>query len=367
MERKPDSQWPALRRPVLGVRCKARLSAQQGRVTWLGVAPSGAHNLIGQRRLDRIDLFRSVFDDGAIATATVDLDSRYIRMNPAFLQITGGSPVGVSRTSTVGQIRAADTATVENLVLRLAAAASSKRMTEQCVLGPEGQIIWLEVHMTVARDCYQRPRRLILQVHDITARRETERHLMTSAHQDSLTGLANRAVFKGLLEAAIGRSLSTDDGLAVLFIDLDGFKAINDTHGHLVGDALLEAVARRLSAQVRSPFVAARFGGDEFTILGERVDTDAVMQMGARIVASVARPFQIGALHLSMSASIGVSVSTLAGTDASEMLGQADCAMYAAKRRGGGCCELFNPELSYPWTPSLSRSEPLAGLEQAQR
>jgi diguanylate cyclase (GGDEF)-like protein len=171
--------------------------------------------------------------------------------------------------------------------------------------------------------------------------------LQTLAFRDSLTGLANRLLFDDRLKQAVQR---VDDKvgscrLAVLFVDLDGFKPVNDSWGHVHGDELLRQAAQRLLLLARNGDTLARVGGDEFVLLIEDAGTPASCLLTAqRIVDALGAPFSIGEHALRLSASVGIVLYPDHG-DAARLLAHADAAMYAAKRSGGNCCTLFEPRM----------------------
>ena len=166
-------------------------------------------------------------------------------------------------------------------------------------------------------------------------RKRAEARLVYLAHYDPLTGLANRALFSERLEQALVHAPKHRARIAVLFLDLDRFKEVNDSRGHDIGDLLLQQVAARLSGCVRDGETVARLGGDEFTILLEGVrrldDATAVAQ---RIIAAFDAPFDLEGRSTSLSTSIGVAISSEAGTSAEDLLERADRAMYRAKKAG---------------------------------
>ncbi|MCO5099483.1 MAG: GGDEF domain-containing protein [Burkholderiaceae bacterium] len=158
------------------------------------------------------------------------------------------------------------------------------------------------------------------------------------AGTDSLTRLSNRGAFLDQLS----QTLSSDDPqsrrVAILFIDMDGFKAVNDLYGHRIGDELLRVVGERLSACVRATDVVARLGGDEFACLVRHCGArERVAQVAGKVFDALREPYQFGALRLHVQASIGVATSPDDGTDAIVLLDRADASMYQAKRRGSGC------------------------------
>jgi diguanylate cyclase (GGDEF)-like protein/PAS domain S-box-containing protein len=176
---------------------------------------------------------------------------------------------------------------------------------------------------------------------DITERRALEQRLRAAAHTDPLTSLANRTLFSERLEAAAAAGDAT-----VLLLDLDGFKGVNDTLGHAVGDRVLVEVAARMRAACRRGDLVARLGGDEFVVLLDRAGAqgDAAEQLAARLVEVLAQPFDLGARTACLGASIGVARLLVPGS-ADELLRDADVAMYAAKGHGKGRYQVFEPRL----------------------
>jgi diguanylate cyclase (GGDEF)-like protein len=173
-------------------------------------------------------------------------------------------------------------------------------------------------------------------------RQRAERRLARLALRDPLTGLPNRVLFADRLEQALARGSRGSGGEqpALMFVDLDGFKAVNDRHGHLVGDELLVEVARRLRGELRSADTVARLGGDEFVVLCESVaGPPAAMALAERLAEVVAAPYALSSTMAAVTAAIGVAVAE-ADEDAGELLRRADAAMYGAKRDGRGRCAL---------------------------
>jgi len=171
---------------------------------------------------------------------------------------------------------------------------------------------------------------------DITRVKTVERQLRSKAENDVLTGLPNRALFFDRLSRALAQARETEHGVGVLFLDVDRFKAINDTHGHAAGDAVLVEFAKRLRGAVRASDTVARLGGDEFAILLPKLDGVAPAErIAADILAAIAVPFAIGALYVRVGTSIGVALSTR--HDSPEALvGRADRKLYHAKAAGRG-------------------------------
>ncbi|MFP5327402.1 MAG: GGDEF domain-containing protein [Acidimicrobiia bacterium] len=174
-----------------------------------------------------------------------------------------------------------------------------------------------------------------------TERHDLEQRLSSLAFSDALTGLPTRSLFQTRLEQAVARSARTGSSIAVCFCDLDGFKQINDTLGHLAGDDVLVRASERVHAAVRASDTVARWGGDEFVILVEDTDDEITNTVCSRLVAAVEDhiPAPDGA-RMHLSASIGVAVATGGSRSPHALLAHADAALYRAKRRGRGSVEI---------------------------
>ena len=178
---------------------------------------------------------------------------------------------------------------------------------------------------------------------EITLRKQAEKQLLHNAFHDSLTNLPNRALFMDRLRHAIAHKTTRNDYLfAVLFLDMDGFKIINDSLGHVLGDQLLIAIARRLEACLRSEDTIARLGGDEFVILIEDIkDINNLTDVADRIQETVRSPFNLGGHEVFITTSIGIALSTTVSNQPEEILRDADTAMYRAKTLGKARYEVF--------------------------
>lgn len=201
----------------------------------------------------------------------------------------------------------------------------------------EGHFVWGLLNRSLVRDDRGDPLYFISQVQDISGRKALEEQLLRRAHHDSLTGLHNRLAFEEQLERALSFTERNEGSLALLFLDLDDFKHVNDTLGHGVGDRLLVEVANRLLGCVRAGDTVARIGGDEFCVLLEGLaDTGGALQAAERAKRSLEAPLVLGAHHIPrLTASIGVVVKGPGERrTAGQMLDEADAAMYRAKRSG---------------------------------
>ena len=204
-----------------------------------------------------------------------------------------------------------------------------------------------QLQATLERELARRPR-LELEVFDLqtglsqaraelAGTRAGEQQARHQALHDGLTALPNRGHFRDRLDLALGHPLAKQSPLTVFFLDLDGFKQVNDQHGHAVGDDLLRIVATRLARSLRADDMVCRWGGDEFAgLLLGAIEPSSLAQMAGKLVNAVSAPMQIGALRLSIRPSIGLAMAPADGTTAEVLLRHADAALVRAKRRGGG-------------------------------
>ncbi len=202
----------------------------------------------------------------------------------------------------------------------------------------------MEIHQSLIRD----PKGAVTGMRtarvDITERERAEEQLVRNAFSDALTGLANRALLRDRLDRALKRQIRHPDYLfAVLFLDLDRFKLVNDSLGHTIGDELLRAVARRLEKCLRSQDTVARLGGDEFTMFLEdiRDETDAT-RVAERVHKDLRAPFQVAGHEVFTTSSIGIALSSTGYTQPEDLLRDADTAMYRAKSLGKACYSMFD-------------------------
>lgn len=207
----------------------------------------------------------------------------------------------------------------------------------------DGSYLWVEVSAGPYRGSSGRIVGTLAVVKDMSERRKLEERLRYQAFHDPLTGLANRALFIDRLRRALSRSGSDGSRVAVLFMDLDDFKVINDSLGHDWGDRALELVAERLRSRLRPRDLIARLGGDEFAVLLEQADEEEAVGVARRIEEGFGTPIQLGGLRWPVRVSVGIATG-VAGQEPLELLRQADMAMYRAKARGKAGHQVFGVE-----------------------
>ncbi len=206
----------------------------------------------------------------------------------------------------------------------------------------DGSEVLLRIRKIGVHDSAGRPQFIVGVGEDITARRRAEAQIEQLAHYDPLTGLPNRALFQTEFKRALAAAAGTGDALAVLCVDLDHFKTVNDTLGHNLGDALLEQAAKRLKRCVREGDLAARLGGDEFAVLQRGFpDQAACARLAHRIVEAMAEPFEVSGHQVVIGASVGIAIYGDHGVEAEDLLKNADLALYRVKRNGRGGCHFF--------------------------
>ena len=205
---------------------------------------------------------------------------------------------------------------------------------------PDGQVVWVQDRSTVLRDPDGEPSFIQGVLHDITPTKEAEIRMHHLAHHDVLTGLPNRAMFEEHLEFAVARARRQGTAVAVLFTDLDGFKAVNDELGHAAGDDMLKEIAVRMRHATRDTDLVARFGGDEFLVLLADLDIApgapeaAVRTVADRIATQVGRPFRLRDRTIESSISVGACLFPHEASDGDNLMRLADAAMYDQKRLG---------------------------------
>jgi diguanylate cyclase (GGDEF)-like protein/PAS domain S-box-containing protein len=267
--------------------------------------------------------------------------------NPAAARIFGCAPhqlAGMRIGELVGMPESAGPLGEPGRASALAFAALPRQSLHEVVgRRPDGTTFPLELSVADLPE----PHRLVVTLRDITARKATEEQIRYHATHDALTGLPNRVLFNDRLANALNHGARHHEMLAVLFLDLDRFKIINDTLGHTVGDTLLVALSRRLCTAVRAEDTIARMGGDEFIFIlrGLKSAEDAI-KPAQKILEAIRPPFHVGGHELHVTASIGISLHPADGPGADQLLKCADMALYRAKERGRDRIQLYNPALN---------------------
>ncbi|MBF6149907.1 diguanylate cyclase domain-containing protein [Nocardia nova] len=278
--------------------------------------------------------FRVVFDNAAIAIGIGDAEGRVVDVNPAMAAMLGVSREYLLERGVTDLIHPDDRVELRRRVLgELLHAGSGTVRMELRYPRPEGVDGWATWAITLVPATGGRAAYLLVVGEDTTQRRELQAELHRQARLDPLTGLPNRRQLVEVLSAII-TDAETEDCIGLCFIDLDGFKSVNDTYGHGVGDRLLVAVADRLSAAVPA-ILLARVGGDEFVgLVRPTCDTEHIATVAQRLLDALTEPIPVDNHDLMISACIGAIVTPVTGTDAERLLDAADAGLYRAKASG---------------------------------
>jgi diguanylate cyclase (GGDEF)-like protein/PAS domain S-box-containing protein len=279
--------------------------------------------------------FRRAFDDAPIGMALVAPDGRWLRVNQTLTEITGYTEAQLLGRTFQDITHPDDLENDLEHVGRLLAGEIRSYQIEKRYLRPDGKPVWIMLSVSLVRRPDGEPLYFVSQIEGIGDRKRAERELKRLAEHDSLTGLFNRRRFREELHRELARIGRQRRHAALLFIDIDRFKKVNDSLGHKSGDAVLEAVAQRLIGRLRATDVVARLGGDEFAVLlVDTKDTDDARRIADDLAAAVrSKPVRVGGHELKVTVSIGV-VGLGERTDDDTALVAADNAMYRAKRDG---------------------------------
>jgi diguanylate cyclase (GGDEF)-like protein/PAS domain S-box-containing protein len=289
--------------------------------------------------------FRSVFDAAAIGVMTLALDGTIVEANTTLESICGYDHAALEGHGLTDLLHADDAPSLDEFE-SISSGRADRCEYEHRLRRRDGSMTWCRTVMALVRDGAGRPAQVTAMLEDISDRKEAEATLVHKTLHDPLTGLPNRQLFLQRLEWARSERLASRSGVAVVFIDMDGFKAVNDTHGHHAGDELLVAVARRLREAVRPSDDVARYGGDEFLVLAGAVDTvDDATQLAWRLANTLRAPFRVDGQIVRVTASLGIAFSSNPQEDTEELVRKADAAMYIAKQRGSNRVAIFGEEL----------------------
>lgn len=281
------------------------------------------------------ELFRRTFEDAAIGVALVAPDGRWLQVNRALSAMVGYSADELLSGSFQEITHPDDLDADLELLGEVLSGRRPGYEMEKRYLRRDGTVIWVLLTVSVVRDTDGNVLHLVAQVQDITARRQAEAALAHQATHDDLTELWNRRRMDEELGRVVAHARRYGSDAALLLIDLDGFKAINDRLGHAAGDAFLHAVGAALREALRETDSCARFGGDEFAVLLPHSDERRARQAGERIIAGVdVLRAGRGADDPTATASVGVALLA-ADEDADAWMRAADTALYAAKAAGG--------------------------------
>jgi len=295
------------------------------------------------RLRDREARLQAILDNAADAIVTVDRDGMLVSANTATAALFGYPPQHLPGLALSALVPPPADETLVQLLQRLARDPSGERI--QTGVHREGTRFPVDV--SVSRVLLPHEYLYVCILRDLTEQQRSQADIHRLAHTDALTGLENRFALSLRLEQQMTHARRMQNALAILFIDLDHFKKINDSQGHHAGDQLLVAASQRMKDLLRDVDTLARLGGDEFIIvLVGPLTPDSVTQVAVRLVQSLSTPYQLGGVTLHSGASVGVAMFPDDGTDAATLLRHADTAMYAAKHEGRGNFQFFSETMN---------------------
>ncbi|MBW4637897.1 MAG: EAL domain-containing protein [Gloeocapsa sp. UFS-A4-WI-NPMV-4B04] len=304
------------------------------------------HDITQRKRVEEeLCEMNLVLENAVEGISRLDTQGRFITVNRAYADKVGYQPeemLGMEWQATVYPEERENTFAAYQYML-----TNGKVEVETRGVRKDGSVFYQQLVMISAYDKQQQFTGHYCFMKDVSERKQTETQLWHQACHDALTGLPNRILFIERLDRAIKRTKRQKEFLfAVLFLDLDRFKVVNDSLGHLIGDQLLIAIAHRLEACLRPTDTVARFGGDEFTILLENIkDINHAVQIAERIQQELTLPFNLSGHEVFTTASIGITLSTTNSHRPEDILSDADTTMYRAKASGKARCEIFDPTM----------------------
>ena len=352
----------AIRGPVSTYRVEHRVRTADGTPVWIVSegrvverdASGRALRLLGTNRdiTDRVrdakalraseDQFRGAFENSATGMAIVGLDGRWRMVNAALCAITGYTRDELLARTFTDITHPEDRALSPAQLRDLLDGRRDTYQVEKRYVHKLGHLVWVQANVSLVRDADGRPRHLISQIVDVSERRRLQEEVEHLALHDQLTGLPNSRLLLDRLAQAIATARRTKQPCGLMYLDLDGFKPVNDTYGHAAGDLVLREFAARALKVLRANDTIARVGGDEFVaVLGAVAGEPEARIAAERLLAALALPFDVGGAQATITASIGIALFPDHGEDPELLLQHADSAMYEAKHAGKNSFRFF--------------------------
>jgi diguanylate cyclase (GGDEF)-like protein/PAS domain S-box-containing protein len=299
-----------------------------------GIAIDNA--LLTERLRAGEEVFRQAFDRTAGGMALITVDGprlgAYFRVNPALCSIVGYSEEALTRMSPGELTHPDDREQDQQEAADLIEGRSPFYRREKRYLHSSGATVWVAVSATVARSASGAPLCVVAQMEDISQRRLQLEQLHHQARHDALTNLPNRTLIFERLRESISTAERTGRPGTLLFLDLDNFKLVNDQHGHRVGDQVLAMLGSRIRAAVSDADLVGRLGGDELVVIADGLDRPGAQHLADRVGAAVSAPMTNKGVAVMITASVGISPIPVVGGEPSQILQEADQAMYRNKK-----------------------------------
>lgn len=291
--------------------------------------------------------FRSAFEFAATGMALISFEGHYLRVNQSLCQILGYSEAELLDIDSHKLMNLEDLEKEKPFLRQLLEGEVKTYELEQRFFNKNGELIWVRVNTSLIHDETGHPLYCISQLQNINAEKKAEEQLQLMAFHDPLTGVANRNKLEQYLHHLISTAQQNQPGFAVIMIDLDKFKKINDSIGHEAGDILLQVVAERLKTTVRATDLVARLGGDEFVIVLTNIKMlEVVAVVAQKILHNILKPIVIRGHEIFTSTSIGISYFPNDGQDIQTLMRNADLALYRAKEQGRNNYQFCTPEMT---------------------
>ncbi len=290
--------------------------------------------------------FRAMFYEAAIGIALGDLQGRIVEVNPTLTQMFGYTAQEMRRRSVGELAHPDDLPSVWVQYERLLAGELDNFRVEKRYYRKDGEEIICNLTLSLVRDEHGEPAYQVAMLEDVTEQHLLQSHLEYQAYHDTLTTLPNRALFSSRIDRIFDSTPAhSERRIGICFLDLDGFKAVNDSLGHEVGDLMLQAVATRLAEQADDGELVARMGGDEFVVLVENSrGVTQLVALAERILDALGRPLVLAGQELSVTASIGIVERPVTDGDTTDLMRAADITLYSAKANGRGRWALHDPD-----------------------
>lgn len=301
---------------------------------------------IGQRHAgEREALYRLLAENSTDTIVRGDLDGVRLYVSPSVRTLLGYEPAELIGQRAIDITHPDDVEDFRRSMEDLRAGRVELLVSEQRQRRRDGGWVWLEALVKLTRDAEGRPDGYVASVRDISRRKAAEQRLAYIASHDLLTGLPNRSVMQARVAQELSRARRQGGQFALMVLDLDGFKQVNDTFGHEAGDAALRSAAERFRRTLRAEDLAARVGGDEFVVVqGSGGSADGALLLADRLIRAMAEPIAIGDRRIAVGLSVGVVLAPVEGLDADGLMRAADQALYRAKQEGRNRRHLAGPD-----------------------
>ena len=305
--------------------------------------------------------FETIFNNTTSGIALLNLDGHFIRVNQSLCELLGYNDHDMLAMNYYHLLHPNHLNSLQINIQELINNQLNVYQAEQECFRKNGDMLWVMSTLSLARDHAEKPAYFILQVQNISIQKRAEERLRHMAYHDPLTGLSNRNKLEQFINHVLASSHRHQQGFALLFLDLDRFKNINDTIGHEAGDLILQVVAERLRSTVRTTDMVARLGGDEFVLLVTDVKkTESVAIIAQKILENILKVIVVNGQEIYLTTSIGISLYPYDGQNIQTLMKNADLALYRAKEHGRNNYQFYTLEMTTRAQEKMSLQNALA-------